>query len=79
MLLCMSPVDLVDLKRMYQVLHKVNFVSARLNDVVLGLNDIYSSSFERVGVTVVTGGIKKAVHLSRSSEDLPEAFLVSGT
>lgn len=44
------------------------------------LNNIYSSSFGRVvGVTVVTGGIKKTVHLARSSEDLPETFLVSGT
>lgn len=48
--------------------------------VVFVLNNIYSSSFGRVvGVTVVTGGIKKIVHLARSSEDLPEAFLVSGT
>lgn len=59
------------------MLHQVSFVSARLGDVILGLNDISSSSFERVGVPVVTGGILKAVHLSRSSEDLPEASLVS--
>lgn len=55
----MSPVDLLDLKRMY-MLHQVSFVSARLTGVVFGLNNIYSSSFGRVvGVTVVTGGIKK--------------------
>lgn len=54
MLLWMSPVDLLDLKRMF-MLHQITFVSARLTGILFGLNNIYSSSFGRiVGVTVVT-------------------------